>query len=279
MEPIDKAIFKSMKKYHIDARQISTLQSIDFRPFDPVTKYVLSVVKDPSTGAEISACKGAVQSVLAFVEKENGHGVEPDHRRIYLQSIDEFAKRGFRSLGVALKTDAKNPWLLVGVLSLFHPPRDDSAQTIATAKSMGVKVKMLTGDQLAIAKETGHQLNMGTNMFDADKLQWTTASGAEIADCKIITSFIIIQTKPNSILLFVRCADIENADGFAQVFPEHKYKVVETLQGRGLIAMTGDGVNDALPSRRLMSESLSRVPLRSRVLQPAWSFSPLVSVS
>ena len=192
MEPIDKAIFKSMKKYHIDARQISTLQSIDFRPFDPVTKYVLSVVKDPSTGAEISACKGAVQSVLAFVEKENGHGVEPDHRRIYLQSIDEFAKRGFRSLGAALKTDAKNPWLLVGVLPLFDPPRDDSAQTIATAKSMGVKVKMLTGDQLAIAKETGHQLNMGTNMFDASKLHWTTASGAEIADCKIITSFFFI---------------------------------------------------------------------------------------
>ena len=183
MEPIDKAIFKSMKKYHIDARQISTLQSLDYSPFDPVTKYVLSVVKDPKTGAEVSACKGAVQSVLAMVEKENGHAVDLEHRRIYLQAIEEFASRGFRSLGVALRTEASNPWMLVGVLPLFDPPRDDSAQTIATAKTMGVKVKMLTGDQLAIAKETGHQLNMGTNMFDADKLQWTTASGAEIADC------------------------------------------------------------------------------------------------
>jgi H+-transporting ATPase len=106
---------------------------------------------------------------------------------------------------------------------LFDPPREDAKSTIATAKNMGVKVKMVTGDAIAIAKETAKKLDMGTNILDATTLgdleKDVTAAAAE---------------------------SIENADGFAQVFPEHKYHIIDVLQKRGhIVGMTGDGVNDA----------------------------------
>ena len=221
MEPIDKAIFKSLQKYNVDKESIASLESIDFHPFDPVTKYVYSVVRDPNTGKQTSACKGAVHNVLKMVERENKQQYDHEAVVLYEKSVDEFARRGFRSLGVAMK-EGDLKWKLIGILPLFDPPRDDSAETIKKAKSLGVKVKMLTGDQLSIAKETGNQLGMGINMFDAKHLQDANKSGSELADLA------------------------EAADGFAGVFPEHKYKVVEILQGRGhLISVSGDGVNDA----------------------------------
>jgi H+-transporting ATPase len=109
------------------------------------------------------------------------------------------------------------------VLPLFDPPREDSKTTIATARQMGVSVKMVTGDQLAIARETAGQLGMGANILDADGFGDTKHhETAQLAE------------------------SIEKADGFAQVFPEHKFHIVDVLQQRGhIVAMTGDGVNDA----------------------------------
>ena len=138
------------------------------------------------------------------------------------KGINEFAARGFRSLGVA-RTDEQGQWQFLGVLPLFDPPREDSKATIATARQMGVNVKMVTGDQLAIARETAGQLGLGTNILDAsgfgDTQHHETAQLAE---------------------------SIEKADGFAQVFPEHKFHIVDVLQQHGhIVGMTGDGVNDA----------------------------------
>ena len=138
------------------------------------------------------------------------------------KAVNEFAARGFRSLGVA-RADGDGGWQFLGVLPLFDPPREDAKATIATATQMGVKVKMVTGDQLAIAKETAKKLGMGTNILDAtglgDVKKQETAQMAE---------------------------SIEKADGFAQVFPEHKFHIVDVLQKRGhIVGMTGDGVNDA----------------------------------
>ena len=138
------------------------------------------------------------------------------------KAVNEFAARGFRSLGVA-RADGEGGWQFLGVLPLFDPPREDAKATIATATQMGVKVKMVTGDQLAIAKETAKKLGMGTNILDAtglgDVKKQETAQVAE---------------------------SIEKADGFAQVFPEHKFHIVDVLQKRGhIVGMTGDGVNDA----------------------------------
>ena len=138
------------------------------------------------------------------------------------KAINEFAARGFRSLGVA-RADAQGQWQFLGVLPLFDPPREDSKATIATARQMGVNVKMVTGDQLAIGRETAGQLGLGTNILDAsgfgDTRHHETAQLAE---------------------------SIEKADGFAQVFPEHKFHIVDVLQQHGhIVGMTGDGVNDA----------------------------------
>ena len=138
------------------------------------------------------------------------------------KAVNEFAARGFRSLGVA-RADADGKWQFVGVLPLFDPPREDAKATIATARQMGVKIKMVTGDALAIAQETAKKLDMGTNILDAsglgDTKQKETAAETEA---------------------------IEKADGFAQVFPEHKFHIVDILQKRGhIVGMTGDGVNDA----------------------------------
>ena len=137
-------------------------------------------------------------------------------------AINEFAARGFRSLGVA-RAEGDGEWQFLGVLPLFDPPRDDAKETIATAHQMGVKVKMVTGDALAIAQETAKKLGMGANILDA----------ATLGDQAHQKTPAVAQT-------------IENAEGFAQVFPEHKFNIVADLQKRGhIVGMTGDGVNDA----------------------------------
>jgi H+-transporting ATPase len=138
------------------------------------------------------------------------------------KAVNEFASRGFRSLGVA-RAEGDGPWQFVGVLPLFDPPREDAKATIATALAMGVKVKMVTGDALAIAEETAKKLDMGTNILDA----------ASLGDSKKKETTAVADS-------------IEQADGFAQVFPEHKFHIVDVLQKRGhIVGMTGDGVNDA----------------------------------
>ena len=109
------------------------------------------------------------------------------------------------------------------MLPLYDPPREDSKATIDTAKQMGVRVKMVTGDQVAIGKEIAKQVGLGPNILDASLFDGTnTIEGGQLDEA------------------------IEKADGFAQVYPEHKYHIVEVLQNRGhVVGMTGDGVNDA----------------------------------
>ena len=138
------------------------------------------------------------------------------------QAVNEFATRGFRALGVA-QTDPQNHWQFLAILPLYDPPREDSKATIKTAQEMGSQVKMVTGDQMAIAKETAKQLGLGTNILNASLFAGTSPHEiGQLADA------------------------IENANGFAQVYPEHKYHIVEVLQKHGhIVGMTGDGVNDA----------------------------------
>ena len=190
-------------------------QVVHFQPFDPVHKRTEATVKG-ADGKQFNVAKGAPQVILEM--SANAGEVKPAVEK----AVNEFAARGFRSLGVA-RTDQEGKWQFVGVLPLFDPPREQAKATIASARQMGVNVKMVTGDQLAIARETARQLGLGTNILDASGLGDTkhheTAQSAEA---------------------------IEKADGFAQVFPEHKFHIVDVLQQRGhIVGMTGDGVNDA----------------------------------
>src|SRR5271166_5616550 len=119
------------------------------------------------------------------------------------------------------RTDPSGKWRFLGLLPLFNPPRDDSAETIATTRSMGVDVKMVTGDHEAIARQIAGELNLGQNIVVADSV--FGRDGAEGQLSRIVA-----------------------ADGFARVFPEHKFKIVKALQSAGhIVGMTGDGVNDA----------------------------------
>jgi H+-transporting ATPase len=212
-DPIDLAVLSGLRDH--DAPAGNTIEH--FQPFDPVSKRTEASVKGP--GAEAFAVtKGATQVILALVGDGGGAQVEAQAEK----AVADFAARGFRSLGVA-RRDGGGDWRLLGVLPLYDPPREDSASTIAAAQQMGVDVKMITGDQLAIAREIAHQLNLGPKIVNAAVFSEARAhEEGQLSEA------------------------IENADGFAQVFPEHKYHIVDVLQQHGhIVGMTGDGVNDA----------------------------------
>ena len=210
-DPIDLAVLGGLK----DDQALKGFQVLHFQPFDPVHKRTEATLKG-TNGMEFKVTKGAPQVILEL--SANAGQVKPAIER----AVNEFAARGFRSLGVA-RSDAQGSWQFLGVLPLFDPPRDEARATIATARQMGVNVKMVTGDQVAIARETAAKLGLGTNMLDASGFGGTAHhETARLAEA------------------------IEQADGFAQVFPEHKFHIVDVLQQRGhIVGMTGDGVNDA----------------------------------
>ncbi|MGA9855167.1 MAG: plasma-membrane proton-efflux P-type ATPase [Gammaproteobacteria bacterium] len=210
-DTIDLAVIGGLK----DSKVLKSYKVLHFQPFDPVHKRTEATVKT-SKGRQFFVAKGAPQVILAMAAKNAKVKRDVD------KAVDGFAKRGFRSLGVA-RADRKGRWQFIGVLPLFDPPRPQAKTTLADARQMGVSVKMVTGDQLAIAQETARQLGLGTNILDASGLG--DAHKQETAQSQ---------------------TSIEKADGFAQVFPEHKFHIVDVLQKLGhIVGMTGDGVNDA----------------------------------
>ncbi|EJT78802.1 hypothetical protein GGTG_03900 [Gaeumannomyces tritici R3-111a-1] len=214
LDPIDKITILTLKRYPKAKEMLAEgWKTEKFIPFDPVSKRITAVCT--YKGVKYTCAKGAPKAILAL------SSCTEQQEKLFKEKATEFARRGFRSLAVAVQ-EGDGPWELLGMLSLFDPPREDTAQTIAEAQALGLSVKMLTGDAIAIAKETCRMLALGTKVYNSDKLLHSDMAGSAIHDL------------------------CERADGFAEVFPEHKYQVVEMLQQRGhLTAMTGDGVNDA----------------------------------
>ncbi|PND55212.1 plasma-membrane proton-efflux P-type ATPase [Mycobacterium sp. ENV421] len=203
-DPIDLAVLAS--GVQVPAADVSL-----FVPFDPVSKRTEAQVRDVS-GGQFHVSKGAPQVIAALCQ----HDPAAD---AVAGVVGGFATHGYRSLAVA-QTDSAGVWRMVGVLGLADPPRFDSAETIAAARELGVHVKMVTGDQVAIGQEIARQVGLGDRILDAAALD--ASADQELADV------------------------VAGADGFAQVYPEHKYRIVELLQSRGhIVGMTGDGVNDA----------------------------------
>ncbi|KAI6000304.1 hypothetical protein F5J12DRAFT_845193 [Pisolithus orientalis] len=210
------------------SRARAGIKLLDFKPFNPVDKRTEITYREESSGKLKRVTKGMTGIIIELCTRN-----KTDELENRLESdVEEFASRGLRALAVAYEElDGDDPeaegngFELIGLLAIFDPPREDTKQTIDDALALGVKVKMVTGDQLAIAKETGRRLGLGDHMYPAKVLKDGPAPGGKHMNLDEM---------------------ILDADGFAGVFPEHKYEIVKRLQGLGhLCAMTGDGANDA----------------------------------
>ncbi|VAX00030.1 Lead, cadmium, zinc and mercury transporting ATPase; Copper-translocating P-type ATPase [hydrothermal vent metagenome] len=212
-DAIDDAVLEGLK----DKSQLTAFRQTDFIPFDPVHKRTEATIQDAS-GSTFQTVKGAPQVIMEMT------GLEGDMLTHAQQVVDAFAQQGYRALGVARRESGLAGWQFLGIISLFDPPREDSATTIAETRAYGVGMKMVTGDNLSIAKQIAEKLGLGSNILRADALP----SRKSDLDHQESTGAV------------------ENADGFAEVFPEHKFEIVKILQRRNHITgMTGDGVNDA----------------------------------
>ncbi|GAA5993451.1 hypothetical protein JCM10908_002196 [Rhodotorula pacifica] len=226
MDAIDTCVTGAIPALE-DARR--GIKLLDFKPFNPVDKRTEITYTVDATGEMRRATKGMTGIIIELCSRNKTAEVEDQLEK----DVEEFAARGLRALAVAVedvpsgnKDDQGNGFELIGLLAIFDPPRDDTKQTIDEAQALGVKVKMVTGDQLAIAKETGRRLGLGDHMYPAKVLQ---AGGFPEGGKHLNLDEMVL-----------------DADGFAGVFPEHKYEIVKRLQGLGhLVAMTGDGANDA----------------------------------
>jgi H+-transporting ATPase len=205
------------------AKQLDGYAVKAFHPFDPVAKRAGAEIAQD--GHDFKVAKGAPQVIVDLCAPNT------EQRGAISASVDRDAAKGFRTLGVA-RTDESGKWRFLGLLPLFDPPRDDCAETIAKIRAMGVSIKMVTGDHEAIAKEIAGKLDLGQNIVVAETVFGQNDTGEQLS--RIVA-----------------------ADGFARVFPEHKFKIVKALQGAGyIVGMTGDGVNDA-PALKQADEGIA----------------------
>jgi H+-transporting ATPase len=265
-DPIEVPIFDFLRNKNLYDK-LKDYKVEKFTPFDPVNKRTEAiVVKD---GKRIVITKGAPQVIL----KLSSNSVDADTVN---RTINEFANKGYRTLGTALRKNEENKFTFVGIIPLYDPPRDDAKETLAEAANLGLNVKMVTGDNVAIAKQISAQLGLSSNVLEADELK-SGQSLQFLMMSEILAKTIHKQLRPDlpedkikelamevskefestlqaespaldknkkheSEMLQI----IEEAGGFAQVFPEDKYTIVEQLQkGDHIVGMTGDGVNDA----------------------------------
>jgi len=261
-DPIEKPIFQYLKEHKLYDKTIS-YKLKKFVPFDPVSKKTMAYYDN------MVVTKGAPQVIIAEC-KNDFDKTEAENK------VRGYAAKGFRTLGVAFKTDEKDRFRFVGLIPLFDPPRDDSKETIQDLKDHGVHTKMVTGDNVEVAKYIAGILNIGDNIKNIKNLKGQDTEEYRVLS-EVITESIYKKLKPdisedeakafacdvayNVQKTFqemplpkghIRKHEseiielIEDVDGFAQVFPEDKYYIVDKLQkGEHIVGMTGDGVNDA----------------------------------
>ncbi len=208
---IDVTALAYAKAMDID---LSSYKQASFVPFEPSTKRAEATIE--SKKGRFRAVKGAPQTILSMCNK-----TDEKTRESVDAVIEELSSKGYRTIGVAKSGyEDFDALQFVGLLSLADPIRPESKSMIEEARALGVKLLMLTGDNINIAKEIANQTSIGANIV-------------RIADIKSLN-----ETEQARI--------IEESDGFAEIYPEDKYRIVKMLQSKGhIVGMTGDGVNDA----------------------------------
>lgn len=265
-DPIEQPIFNRIREEFQDS-DWETFEQVTFIPFDPIRKRTEARVQ--RDGQQFTAVKGAPQVILALAD------LDGDQLQDILQVVESLAADGYRTLGVGYQKDGET-FEFLGLIPLYDPPRADSRQVIDDMYRDGVEVKMITGDNLAIARQIGSRLGLTQRSLSASQLTGsasnellTLASALSAAiyhklkpevDSKAATRFandVIDHLKAHydTSLLdkeFIHTHEsaivemIESVSIFAEVVPQDKYRIVDTLQKAGhVVAMTGDGVNDA----------------------------------
>ncbi len=268
-DPIELPLFEWVRERGLQ-EELRRWKQEKFIPFDPVRKRTEAAV---SLGEErLVVSKGAPQVILELCDEG-----EFDRKEAYAK-VEEFAARGFRTLGVAFRREGEDRFHFLGLIPLFDPPREDSGAVIQDARSYGVDVKMVTGDNIAIARYIAGLLGIGERIYSARELKGETYEEYRIL-AEVVAKAILETTGVSEEEARRRAEEIselvqeelarklpsgivkkheseiikiiEEADGFAEVFPEDKYFIVEKLQKGGhIVGMTGDGVNDAPALRK-----------------------------
>jgi H+-transporting ATPase len=265
-DPIELPIFSYLEEKIPDA-DLHSYNQLNFVPFDPVRKRTEARIEHD--GEEFQAVKGAAQVLIGLAD------LNEDRTRELNNVVDQLASKGYRTLAVGRKS-GEAPLQLIGLIPLYDPPREDSAAVISEMHNFGVKVKMVTGDNLAIAKEIGRLLSLEQRAIRSAQL--SGAASNELLDLMETMAAAIYRRLDEEVSLkeakrfagevmeevrslydtrllereFIHTHEsaiiemIEEVDIFAEVIPEDKYRIVDTLQkGAHIVAMTGDGVNDA----------------------------------
>lgn len=207
-DQIDTVIVDYAKGLGLPRKRYSVLE---FKPFDPATKRTEALVE--VDGKVIRVTKGAPQIISKLVE-------DVEEVKKVTEIVEEFANRGYRSLAVAIKESESEPYRLAGVIALFDPPRPNAKKLIERLKSVGIRPKMVTGDNAVVAREVAEIVGIGEKVVTAEELRTVDDEG--------------------------RGKLVEEADVFAEVYPEDKYVIVKSLQNSGrFVGVMGDGVNDA----------------------------------
>lgn len=265
-DPIELPIFHYIDE-NLPEIDLSIFKQIHFTPFDPVRKRTEAEIEYGHD--QFTAIKGAAQILIDMSELP-----EEKARNIH-ELVNQLASKGYRTLAVGRKTN-HSPMELIGLIPLYDPPRADSRQVIADMRDYGVEIKMVTGDHIAIAKEVGRLMGLKGEAIRSHQL---TGSGSQelLLLVSAMTTAIYerlngdvshgeAQAFANKVMQrveelydthlldreFIHTHEsaiiemIEDVVLFAEVIPEDKYRIVDTLQKGGhIVAMTGDGVNDA----------------------------------
>jgi H+-transporting ATPase len=214
-DALDVAVMQAVH----DRAELKSFRQLAFVPFDPVHKRTEATVQQGALQS-FKVSKGMPEVIFELCK------LDPAAMAKARSTVVDLGSRGYRTLAVARTAPGTDNWSLLAILPMSDPPRDDSKATIADVESKGIRVKMVTGDDTAVAREMARQLGMGDNIITAG-------------------DFFPPNFNPDAISASM-AEKIDMADGFARVYPEHKYAIVKALQSRGhLVAMTGDGVNDA----------------------------------